>query len=381
MASDAQLFVWYSGHAYGMLMGPLPENLTADMGSQNGFQGTCLVPKRKFIQRGDQLEERIQGLWLEDTLFGMIQKKERLMLWCVIAACRTTREDLVTGLTRKTDQRGAVIREPVEYAHNLSLLTKQRYQFMYTCDIGEAMMDSSIFAKSFCYHLECQPASLAELKTNLTRDIGLMSFGHLRELKDHGNLPNPLEDTEFTEGTEMQTRTRKKVFYRSDMLDTMKKVKLLVHCLHEIADYETLVCSESEPEEVDLRSDSLSEEEDEENVDLNRDDSYEEYERVRETAQNIIKSFYKPSDHFEKLRHLIRLLSCDTLDEVKEVLEEHQTPSAPSSGSGGYPPCPTHWTPEGCAEDFINDQRSMLNLPELVIHAISNAIMRLKDGI
>ena len=165
------------------------------------------------------------------------------------------------------------------------------------------------------------------------------------------------------------------------MLDTMKKVKLLVQCLHEIADYETLVCSESEPEEVDLRSDSLSEEEDEENVDLNRDDSYEEYERVRETAQNIIKSFYKSSDHFEKLRHLIRLLSCDTLDEVKEVLEEHQTPSAPSSGSGGYPPCPTHWTPEGCAEDFINDQRSMLNLPELVIHAISNAIMRLKDGI
>ncbi|CAK9040292.1 unnamed protein product [Durusdinium trenchii] len=252
--------------------------------------------------------------------------------------------------------------KPDEYAHNVLSLQKQRYQFWYTCDLGQFTWDFSIFAKAFCYHLECNPRSLDDLKRNLTKDIELMSFGHLQKLKIYGNLEDPLEKTELT-----QTQTFKKVLYDRDCLEAIRRAQPLADCLYNLANYETFT-----HESVD---DLEEEEEKEEEEDAC--DSYEQYESVRDKAVEIIEEFYSCGAYFEGLEHQIELLSCYDLDEVMDVLTAHK--DASSSGAA-YPPRPTEWTPKesATAEDLIDNRKTKLNLPTEVISVISRAAMRLK---
>lgn len=67
LPQDAQLFVWFSGKSGGML--------------QESFQETLLVPESQIDWKNNTAIETIRGLWLEDTLFGMIARKEGLKLW------------------------------------------------------------------------------------------------------------------------------------------------------------------------------------------------------------------------------------------------------------------------------------------------------------
>ncbi|CAK8996361.1 A disintegrin and metalloproteinase with thrombospondin motifs 9, partial [Durusdinium trenchii] len=343
LPQDAQLFVWFSGKSGGML--------------QESFQETLLVPESQIDWKNNTAIETIRGLWLEDTLFGMIARKEGLKLWCVVAACRLLVEDLRAHL-RGRDPRCTLRLEEMPHAHNIRLLKKQQYQFLYACDLGKDMYDSCIFAKSFCYQMECQPGYLADFNSNLAMDLEVMSFGDLREPRSVGNLRNPLEDNRLT------LQAGRNILCDRKWLDTMRQEKLLAYHLCSLADYETFEDTPSE-EEYAKDLESLR-------------DSYDQYESVRETAMNIIQGFYQCARHFDDFRHQIWLLSCESLHEVKEVLAKHQAAFAVGRGC---PRPPTDWNPgdPSDAELLINDHHGMLNLPETVIRVIGMGVRRLKN--
>eukprot|EP00913_Durusdinium_trenchii_P023205 g21784.t1 len=105
-------------------------------------------------------------------------------------------------------------------------------------------------------------------------------------------------------------------------------------------------------------------------------DDYSFYEDVRLLAWDIIQSLKHCARDFRRLKDQVWLLSCRSLEEVKDVLAEHQ---AASSSAGGYPSRPSDWEPD--EEDMSDeeyelsqDQRVVLNLPDDVVAAISRAL-------
>ncbi|CAK9040959.1 unnamed protein product [Durusdinium trenchii] len=414
LPADAQLFVWYSGHGYARLAGASqPESLRGDQDRQQNLQGTFLVPDSQIDFQEDEeghvgLVETIRGLWLEDTLLGIIasEGKEQLKLWCVVVACRPLDEAFRSAWTRQA-HRYTVKMESIEHAEVKSF-TRQRWNFLYACKLGEFMLDCSTFAKSFCYNLECNPGSLDALKRNLATDIELMSFGHLCSPQMiHMKFENPLQNTKL-----VRKQARRKVLYDSDWVEAIQQVKLVADCLHQLADIEMFGEKEDEGEEEEeeeqkesemeeekesAKEEEVEEEEEEEDEEEGEEgevqkeqeeaeevqveteeDSYDQYLFVRGKAVKIINKFYKCADHFKTLEDQIELLSCDFLDEAIEALTDHQ---APSESTGGYPCCSAGWEPEDWtnAEGLIHAHRGMLNLPDKVIHVICKALKGLEE--
>ncbi|CAK9046925.1 unnamed protein product [Durusdinium trenchii] len=327
------LFVWYSGHALGH-----------DVEGAGGFKGTLIVPK---VEEADSLDEnnevvdKASCVWLEDTLFGIFARHE-LRLWAVVAACRGSKAEFERG-RKKDGHHGKIVLEEPEYANNLQLVSDQkrtRFAFLYSMPFGQNMWDNSIFAKCFCYNLERlgRPQDLEALQKLVKDDSELLSFGEVSPPEIVGE-PRSIRIKIEQEQTQAQM-----LDYTPDMLGAVSALKLVAIYLHQLADGEIY------------------------------DDA--SYEDVRLLAWDIIQSLNECAPDFGRLKDQIWLLSCRSLEEVKDVLVNHQ---AASPSTGGYPSRPSDWKPND--EDRSDEEYELnqdpgvvLNLPDDVVAAISNAL-------
>ena len=303
-----KIFVWYSGHGFSVESG-----------------ATLLLTKPEQSDDCDD-DGRVEGLWLEDTIYDIFEPKHSLTLtiWCVVASCRET--DPAADACQREHH------PPAPDSNNT-------YAFMYTCGIGKVMLDSSIFTTGFCYNLECWPKNLDGFKGFLETDCEIITFGNLK--------PPPIRILGETRAVELKTRPREelKTFgdYNSKWIRPMRRARLVADHLHYLAD-EALIrkfcgCS----------SDS---------------GPYGSYVEVRAIAPEIIKSFYLQKEQFEELHQQLRLLCCNSLADVQKEL------FASSSGTADY--ALAEWNPCGDSQ-WAFDMRVLQNLPDKVIHEIGEA--------
>lgn len=298
------------------------------------------------------------------TLFGLVEPRKNLTFWCVVSACRS----------KMKHQGGWDVGMRVPTLRgDLPSNDKNCYAFMYACAVGKSMLDSSIFAKVFCYNLECQPGNLRGFQDSLDTQYECVTFGDLR--------PQPITLVGHTRGLVLETRRTvvpHSFKYRRQQIAAMRRARLVAYHLHVLAheqifDFQEDVSSESsdlDPKSSESEQFFDCQEEGSTGIDVQPTDSYDSYLEVRGMATEIIRVFHQQAEHFESLRAQLHLLACDNLSEIKDVL------SQTASGSSGDRMA--KWEPldpnQGC-----EDMRVVLNLPDKVVEIIEAAVRAWKD--
>ena len=300
-----KVFLWYSGHA------------TSD---ERGLTR---------LHAGDD------GLCLEDTVYEIFEAKNRstLTIWCVVAACRDKEPDEVV-CQKEYSTRGQ---------------SSNTYAFMYACAVGERMLDSSVFARAFCYQLEWEPRTLGGLKFLLEIDCEIITFGDLK-------VP-PIEIVPPYADVKLKLKQRRDQRadpeYNRKWIDLMRPAKLVADHLHYLADEALIFQSGGCSSTSDSGSSSAAD-----------SDPYGSYVEVRGIAVEIIKSFHQQAVQFEELHQQLRILRCNTLAEVQQELSASSFSSA-SDELAQWNPCGDH--------EWTLDMRVLQNLPDEVIRVIGEA--------
>ncbi|CAK9111879.1 unnamed protein product, partial [Durusdinium trenchii] len=325
-----KVFVWYSGHGYG-----------CQDGQHKGY--TLLIPKAEQFgsylsdDEGEDLGDTVNGLWLEDTLFNLLKHRTKLTVWCVVAACREAKPDRDVWHEKKSGRRIVApnIHEPWPSTG------LNRYIFMYACAVGQAMLDTCIFAKAFCFNLASGPPSLMDLQDSLLTDSELVTFGDL-------HAP-PVVTVGQTRGLRLQTQkfvTRDDLEYDPAWIHPMREARLVSMHLHALANDEILKSDNSDP--------------------------YMPFAHHRAIAAEIIKRFHDQATKYQRFKAQLRITACNDLDQVKAML------SQTSSESLGY--AQTEWEPPD-ENDGTLDMRVLHNLPDDVVGALGGAIRKWKEEV
>ena len=329
LSVTGNLFVWYSGHAYGML--------------HKGEGWTLIVPEADVQGSDEDSVEVVEGLWLEETLFDIVERRKGLTSWCVIAACRPEiehRGNLDVGL------------QVPKLTDRLPKPGQNQYAFMYACQVGKSMWDTSIFAKSFCYNLHTQPKNLKGLEDTLKLECPCVTFGDISlTLRCFGQ----------SDGIILHRRTgsgdTEEFNCKPMWIDAIRDAPLVAYFLHELA-----------ADEI-FRSDEGSVPEGSDDPQSNDNDNYV---AVRSLAAEIVENFFPQKDNFQELRSQLSILECSSLLDVKERLSSFK-----AQGSAGYPAM--QWRPDEPNLGW-EDMRVVRNLPHEVICALGQAIKRWKEN-
>ena len=328
MKSNDKVLLWYSGHGH----------------EENGE--TLVLGKTEKDSEDDSLKST-DSLWLEDTLFGLTEDHRGLTICCVVAACRTRDKP------RSTLNHGFVELPRFDRLPSLD----NCYAFWYSCAAREAMLDSSIFAMSFCYHLESEPQSLQGLGALVNKECKWLTFGDIVSAIEYYGQDNEV----FLHTKKTLTPTR--IDCNKSWIDTLQRDRLVANHLHVLAVDHIFDSDRSDPENLD--------DSDSEKVEGSDLDPYGPYVDVKIAAAEIMEAYYNQAHRFQDLSEQLRILACSSLSEVKSKLlspvESQQSQAASSSGR--------EWRPDdkslGC-----EDTRVVLNLPDQVVHIIGEVVRR-----
>ena len=210
---------------------------------------------------------------------------------------------------------------------------------MYACAVGQAMLDTCIFAKAFCFNLASGPPSLVDLQDSLLTDSELVTFGDL-------HAP-PVVTVGQTRGLDLETQrfvTREHLEYDPAWIHPMREARLVSDHLHALANDEILKSDNSDP--------------------------YMPFAHHRAIAAEIIERFHDQASNYHRFEAQLRIIACNDLDQVKSML------SQTSSGSLGY--AQTEWEPPD-ENDGTLDMRVLHNLPDDVVGALGKAIRTWKE--
>ena len=159
---DGQIFIWYGGHGFGRKHLRIREE-----------QGTLIVPGAEELGEGLR---KVDGIWLENHIMSLVEACGRrgVKVWCNLVSCRHKPDD------RGVELVGNDCRLVVPEYKQVVPSGGNDYLFLYTCEVGDGMRDSPVFAHSFCYHLARQPQLVSFLVSMLKLECPCLSFGDLR---------------------------------------------------------------------------------------------------------------------------------------------------------------------------------------------------------